>query len=355
MARKFHYRPYRRPKKTARNTVYFLLTLLGIVIVIVLLKSRPNKLAGADSSQQDFTLNDTPISEPPPQIVPEPKPQPLVGGGHLVGVAPPPDTAKPEIKPAVGTDQDAVALIEEAINDRNAGRIIAARDKLNDALTMQLAPKDRQALKTQVARLSKKWLFSRDPYPTDTLTAIHVVKSGEMISEIAKRYKVPYEILMKINNIRDPKLLQAGQKIKVINGPFHAIVYLSTFTMDLYLQSTYVKTYEVGLGTEKNSTPAGGWKVKPSGKLIKPTWTDPESGRTYIASDPDYPLGSRWIALQGIEGNAKGRTGFAIHGTKDPETIGTRSSRGCIRLFNGDAMEVYDLFVSGLSEVRTVE
>ena len=353
MARKFHYRPYRRPKKTGRNTVYFLLTLLGIVIIIVLLKSRPNELEGADSSQHDFTLNDTRISEPPPQIVPEPKPKPKPK--PIPKATPPADTAKPAIKPAAGTDPDTVALIEEAINDRNAGKIIAARDKLNDALTMQLAPQDRQALKTQIARLSQKWLFSRDPYPTDTLTAIHIVKPGEMISEIAKKYKVPYEILMKINNIRDPKLLQAGRKIKVIKGPFHAIVYLSTFTMDLYLQSTYIKTYEVGLGTEKNSTPAGGWKVKPGGKLIRPTWTDPESGRTYIASDPDYPLGSRWIALWGIDGNAKGRTGFAIHGTKDPETIGTRSSRGCIRLFNGDAIEVYDLFVSGLSEVRTVE
>ena len=355
MARKFHYRPYRRPKKTARNTAYFLLTLLGIVIIIVLLKSRPNKLEGADSSQQDYVFNDTPISEPPTPIIPETKPQPK----PIPKPTPPPDTTKPEIKPEIkpetGTEQDAVALIEEAINDRNAGKIIAARDKLNDALTMQLAPQTRQALKTQIARLSKKWLFSRDPYPTDTLTAIYVVKPGEKLIEIAKKYKVPHEILMKINNIRDPKLLQAGQKIKVINGPFHAIVYLSTFTMDLYLQSTYIKTYEVGLGTEKNSTPAGKWKVKPGGKLIKPTWTDPESGRTYIASDPDYPLGSRWIALQGIDGNAKGRTGFAIHGTKDPETIGTRSSRGCIRLFNGDAIEVYDLFVPGLSEVRTVE
>jgi len=351
MARKFHYRPYRKHKKTGRNTAYFLLTLLGIVIIIVLLKSRPDELAGADSSQQDFTLNDTRTFEPPAQIIPEPKPQPK----PIPQPTPPPDTAKPDIKPATGTASGTVALIEEALKDRNAGKIIAARDKLNDALTMQLAPQDRQALKTQVARLSKKWLFSRDPYPTDTLTAIHIVKSGEMISEIAKRYKVPYEILMKINNIRDPKLLQAGQKIKVINGPFHAIVYLSAFTMDLYLQNTYVKTYEVGLGTEKNSTPAGGWKVKPGGKLIRPTWTDPESGRTYIASDPDYPLGSRWIALQGIDGNAKGRTGFAIHGTKDPETIGTRSSQGCIRLFNGDAMEVYDLFVPGLSEVRTVD
>ena len=69
----------------------------------------------------------------------------------------------------------------------------------------------------------------------------------------------------------------------------------------------------------------------------------------------DDPLGSRWIALDGLEGNAKGRTGFAIHGTKEPESIGTRSSRGCIRLLNGEAIEVYNLLVPVLSEVRVID
>jgi len=46
---------------------------------------------------------------------------------------------------------------------------------------------------------------------------------------------------------------------------------------------------------------------------------------------------------------------FAIHGTKDPETIGTRASRGCIRLFNGDVVEAYDVMEAGVSEVLVVE
>ena len=89
--------------------------------------------------------------------------------------------------------------------------------------------------------------------------------------------------------------------------------------------------------------------------MIKPTWTDPDTGKTYLGSDPDYPLGSRWIALDGIEGDAKGRTGFALHGTKEPETIGTQSSRGCIRLFNGDVIEVYDLMEPGQTGVIVMD
>jgi lipoprotein-anchoring transpeptidase ErfK/SrfK len=117
------------------------------------------------------------------------------------------------------------------------------------------------------------------------------------------------------------------------------------------LQRTYNKTYRVGLGKVENETPNGRWRVAKGGKMIKPRWTDPDTGKVYVGTSPDYPLGSRWIALDGLEGQAKGRTGFAIHGTKDPETIGTRSSRGCIRLYNGDVIEIYDRMFEGVSEV----
>jgi lipoprotein-anchoring transpeptidase ErfK/SrfK len=119
----------------------------------------------------------------------------------------------------------------------------------------------------------------------------------------------------------------------------------------VYLQNTYIKSYRVGLGMGGKETPTGRWRVKKGGKLIKPTWTHPETGRRYNGDDPDYPLGSRWIAIEGLDENTKNRTGFAIHGTKDPDSIGTLSSRGCIRLFNGNVIELYDMLVPGFSEV----
>jgi lipoprotein-anchoring transpeptidase ErfK/SrfK len=143
--------------------------------------------------------------------------------------------------------------------------------------------------------------------------------------------------------------------IKVINGPFHARVYRSTFTMDLYLQNTYIKSFLVGLGKAGMETPIGRWRAKEGGKLIQPIWTDPVSGKTYHPEDPDYPLGSRWIGLEGLEGAAVGKMGFAIHGTKNPEQIGTPGSQGCIRLHNGDAIQVYNLMMPGQSLVDVVD
>jgi LysM repeat protein len=233
-------------------------------------------------------------------------------------------------------------------------KVIEARDRLNELLPLAQG-QELVFIKTKLAELSDKWLFSKLVYPEDKLTASYKVASGDMLSTIGKRQNVPYEILMQINNMAKPEALQAGVAIKVINGPFHARVYRSTFTLDLYLQNTYVRSFSVGLGKQGMETPTGRWRVKEGGKLIKPIWTDPVTGKTYHPEDPDYPLGSRWIALDGIEGAAVGKKGFAIHGTKNPEQIGMQGSHGCIRLHNDDAVLVYNLMTQGQSLVDVVD
>lgn len=245
---------------------------------------------------------------------------------------------------------EAVALVKETPD-----KVIEARDRLNDILLIPMSTQQRAFVKDQLSRLAEQWLFSKSLFPDDKLCGSYTVAPGEQLRTIGERHKVSFEILMQINNIRRPQELQAGQVIKVINGPFHAKIYRSTFTMDLYLQNTFVRSFPVGLGKPSKKTPTGLWRVKSDGKLISPLWTDPDTHRVYRLGDPDYPLGSRWIELEGIEGNAKNQFGFGIHGTKEPETIGTEGSRGCIRLHNGDAILLYNLLVPIHSLVRVEE
>jgi LysM repeat protein len=248
-------------------------------------------------------------------------------------------------------------LVSEAITciEAKPARIIDARDRLNEALPLPMSRRQRAFVKEQLSALADKWLFSRTIFPQDKLTGSYKVKPGELLSTIGRQFKVPFEILMEIDKIDRPEALQAGDTIKVINGPFHARVYRSAFMIDLYLQSTFVRSFPVGLGKPGMETPTGLWVVKEGGKMIKPKWTDPISGKTYEAEDPDYPLGSRWIGLEGVKGDAVGRKGFAIHGTKDPNQIGIAGSQGCIRLHNGDAILVYNLLEPGQSRVEIVE
>jgi LysM repeat protein len=278
-------------------------------------------------------------------VLPEPEPEPEI---ELVGYAP---EGTSESNPKV---DELVTEAAELLSARPS-RIIDARQKLNEALSMPMSEQQRAFVKKKLSGLADKWLFSRAVLEQDKLCGSYEVKPGDKLKTIGRQLKVPYEVLMKINNIARPKALRAGETIKVISGPFHARIYRSAFTMDLYLQNTFVRSFPVVLGRPGMETPTGRWGVKSDGKVIRPTWTDPTTGKTYEAEDPDYPLGSRWIGLEGVAGAAKGRTGFAIHGTKDPEELGTARSRGCIRLYDEDVILVYDLLMPGFSQVVVEE
>ncbi|MFA5240035.1 MAG: L,D-transpeptidase family protein [Phycisphaerae bacterium] len=336
---------WRSREDRSRRRVYLVLVLLVVAAVIVFiyrdsLFSRDE--ASATLSEKDALVGSETII---PVIKPEAKS--AVAEPSLLDFA----------KPTAEDNPWVTELITEAMSylEARPAKVIDARDKLNDALPQPMSEQQRAFIKRQLSELAEKWLFSRTIFPQDKLTGSYKVKPGELLSTIGNRYKVPYEILVEINRIGRPEALQAGEVIKVINGPFHVRVYRSIFTLDLYLQNTYVRSFPVGLGKPGMETPTGLWAVKLDGKMIAPTWTDPVTGKTYESEAPDYPLGSRWIGLEGLEGDAVGRTGFAIHGTKDPNGIGVAESQGCIRLHNGNAILMYNLLMPGHSRVEVVE
>lgn len=291
-----------------------------------------------------------PISESQPVASPQNPPS-------VPAQAQPAVVSQPPVVPAEAPNPQAEGAIAEALSllQTQPGAVIDVRNRLNKVLAMPLSPQQRETVKSEMAKLADKWLFGPAAFPSDTLCDTYTVRSGDLLDIIGRRLKVPYEILMQINNIPRPQALQAGKALKVVKGPFHVKVCRSTFTLDLYLQDMYVCSFKVGLGRPGYETPTGLWRVQDGGKLVKPTWTDPDTGHVYKSNDPDYPLGSRWIALDGVSGTAVGRTGFAIHGTKEPEQIGSAGSRGCIRMYNGDAVLMYNLLVPLYSQVEVFD
>jgi len=255
----------------------------------------------------------------------------------------------PETVPEVSPEpsHEGVKLIAEAEQDLTTQpkRLITARDKLNKALTMPLN-KDQQILvKKRLSELANEWLFSREVLNRDTLCSEYIIKEEKSLTAIAKRYKVPYQILMEINGIVRPASIKPGTVIKVIKGPFHAIVYRSILTMDLYLQNTFVRSFPVGLGQTGNQMPTGLWRVHPGGKLIKPNYS-------YLFENERRTFQpSRYIGLEHIERGAKGN----IHSAKDLGHVGTSSSIGCICLQDDDAILVYNLLEPGHSLVQVVD
>ena len=271
---------------------------------------------------------------------------------------PAPGVAKSSPEPAPASVNGAGVLADAQVKV-NAGDLLAARKLLNDALLAgDLSDADAAAVKKQLADVNNVLLFSTRPFPTDPLGGTYTVAPGDRLSTLAKHYAVPYELLMQLNHMTDPRKLRYGQVLKVINGPFYAVVTKSKFTLDLYLGapggpgSTYVATYPVGLGA-KNSTPTGMWEIK--NKAPSPEYYSPRGEGVIAAGDPKNPLGPYWLGLEGTDGDAVGAQSYGIHGTIDPTSIGKMASMGCIRLRNEDVTVVYQRLVEHKSKVKVLD
>lgn len=216
-----------------------------------------------------------------------------------------------------------------------------------------------EALKV-ISEINSDVVFSPRKFIRDETSVQYQVKSGDSLERISKGFDVPWQWIGRLNNISDPRKLQAGKTLKVIKGPFHALVSKSHFTIDIYIGkptepgAVFLKRFRVGLG-ENDSTPTGTWQV--ADKLINPRYYNPrsEGPRVIESGDPANPLGPRWIALNGIAGEAQGKTSYGIHGTIDPNSIGQKKSMGCVRMLNEDVEWVFDMLVTGKSTVTVVD
>ena len=248
-------------------------------------------------------------------------------------------------------------FLSDAQSKKDSGDLLGARKMLNDALLAgKLSPADESATKKLIADINQTVIFSVRHFPADPFGGNYMVQSGERLTKIADKHDVTWELLCRINGMSDPRKLRAAMPLKIINGPFTAIVTKSKFNMDIYLGppgergSMYVASFPVGLGKD-DSTPTGTWTVEVGKKVKNPTYFSPRGEGVIDKNDPKNPLGDRWIGLTGIDGKAIGQASYGIHGTIDDTSIGQQSSMGCIRLHNADVELVYDLLTEGKSTV----
>lgn len=289
---------------------------------------------------------ETALPSPPPAN--EPKPQTT--------------TPSPENLPtplSIQTDQPAISGLSEVVNQRlldvekSYVQVIPLRDEWLTLLEQPLNSAQMKELKVALGTLSRYWLWGPKVLSGDRLCTTYAVQSGDQLATISRNFQTPWELVSKINGIENPRGLKAWQKLKVVQGPFHAVVHKSSFTLDLYLKETFVRSYDVALARPGKVTPTGLWLVQD--RLRAAAWTDPETGRTYQPNHPDYPLGPVWMPLKGLSGDAKDQPSYGIHGTNEPDSIGTASSSGCIRLRNDEAEEIYNLLLPGVSTIRVID
>lgn len=116
-----------------------------------------------------------------------------------------------------------------------------------------------------------------------------------------------------------------------------------------YKGGKVVREWPVAVGQGGSRTPTGVFTV--GAKRYEPTWYNPSPDGwgvdmpPSIGPGPDNPLGAR-----ALNWNQNGRdTLIRFHGTPNEASIGQAASRGCVRMYNADIVDLYNLVPAGTS------
>ncbi len=171
----------------------------------------------------------------------------------------------------------------------------------------------------------------------------------DTLSDIARRFNLGYEELVRANPGVDPWIPGEGREIVLPTqfvlpeAPREGLVVNLAAMRVFYFPKRQlgelqtVMTHPIGIGKVGWTTPEGATKVV--SKRKDPTWTPPASVRKehrengdplpkVVPAGPDNPLGAFAMNL--------GWPGYLIHGTNKPYGVGMRSSHGCLRFYPED-------------------
>lgn len=190
------------------------------------LGSLPPPAGAAERPDRYATLSNTP-----------PAPASLLPGG----VAPPPSSA------ATGSSTAFATAWADAHEKLTAGRYAEALAALSiwyDDPSLGL--EESQRLEDLLGQLAGTVIYSQH----DLLLPPHVAAAGETLPAIAMPLGISWQLLGKINGIDDPGRLIPGEHLKVIRGPFDAVVSVSRRRISLQLGGNYAGSFPVVVGRQ---------------------------------------------------------------------------------------------------------
>jgi L,D-transpeptidase ErfK/SrfK len=202
----------------------------------------------------------------------------------------------------------------------------------------------------------------------DVVGTVQVVTASkdDTLTDIARRFNVGYEEILRANPKVDPWLPGEGREIVIPSqfilpdAPRTGIV-INIAQMRIFYfppakrgERQVVLTHPIGIGKVGWRTPEGVTHIVRRQK--DPTWRVPVSVRKehhengddlqpVIGPGPDNPLGKYAFYLEWPS--------YLIHGTNKPAGVGLRSSHGCIRLYPEDIEQFFALVPIG-TQVRVV-
>jgi len=188
---------------------------------------------------------------------------------------------------------------------------------------------------------------------------------------LSERYHCSSEFLQKLNPKVKLEIAKAGDEIRVPNvapfkieempptGNFPEMPELKNRRIEISLANTMLELYEgdkliacipIAPGSPRNPTPKGKWKIlgvasMPTFRWDKGVLNNGVRTKNFfnLPPGPNNPVGVGWIGLN--------KPGIGIHGTNNPDSIGTFASHGCMRTANWDISRIAKMVTVGVPVV----
>jgi LysM repeat protein len=307
----------------------------------------PSPSASAETDAAPFT---PPLASAPsatnleaPKQASESKPAAAIAAAAAAsGATPPAPVAADPITPT-GSTAEAASPAPASLfpSVRVAVQAELERGELSQALLRlsdwygdpSLTPAERQEVDTLLSQLAGSVIWEGPP--AHRLEPAYVTKAGEKLQDVGKKYDVPWELLARINGVANPEALQPGQELKVVRGPFSALVDLSERTMTLMLDRRYAGKFAIELDPT-TAIEEGQWKVDQ--KLLTPAAgglygqaSGATEDRSLLLANPANPTAQSAV-LRGP-------------GSDDPAS--PQPPGRVIRLKSTDVNDVYDILSVG--------
>jgi L,D-transpeptidase ErfK/SrfK len=183
--------------------------------------------------------------------------------------------------------------------------------------------------------------------------AVIRLEKGDTLPDIARHFSLGINTVSAANPGIDKWVPEAGERILlpmsfILPDTSRKGIVINLAAMRLYYfnengKVLAVSTYPIGVGTTERPTPMGQMYI--GRKKFRPTWYVPAS----IAEDhkkkgdplpakippgPLNPLGEHALYLS--------KSGYLIHGTNKPASVGLRATNGCIRLYPEDIKRLFE-------------
>lgn len=249
-------------------------------------------------------------------------------GAAALGASPPPTGA---VDPRGGAPSSAFAAAwGDAHEKLAAGRYAEALAVLSvwyddPALGLE----ESQRLEDLLGQLAGTVIYSQQ----DLLLPPHVVAPGDTLPSIAGPLQVPWQLLSKINGVSDPAQLVPGEHLKVVRGPFDAVISLSRRRMSLQVGGNYAGSFPVVLGRQVYD------RVGRSMAVVDIRRPGAALEATGFAAQVAYaPAAAKSIVLG---------EGLSIEGVEDPSLVADSASPASVIVSLRDLEDIADILGPG--------